>query len=231
MPSPVGAQPPVIDSARPATPLWVIDLYHRGAEELIPLLQPLLEGRGAVTGQGGKLILRAPAAELPSLRAVVEQLDTPPLKLLVSVRRQARVHGDSLHSRRDRGAEQSVQVLDGHQAYIGLGEEQPRVSGLIVVTADGIEGRGGIDWSLLESGFSVRPRVDGDRVTVDITSHERHRDAAGVIQDAALTATVAGRLGEWLELGRSGPMGGADVSTRRLREPVRQLLLKVEALP
>lgn len=229
--SPAGAQPSLTDPPRPAATLEVIDLRHRSAEELIPLLQPLLEGRGVVSGQGNTLVLRVPAAELPSLRAAVERLDTPPLRLLVSVRRQARPTGGGLYSRRDRITEQSVQVLDGHQAFIGLGEERSRASGSIVVTPDGSEGLGGIDWTVLESGFYVRPRVVGDRVSLAVTPHERYLDAAGVVQGVVLTTTVAGRLGEWLTLGESGPMTGPGVSTRRLREPARLILLKVEALP
>ncbi len=45
---------------------------HRRAEELIPVLQPLLEQGGALTGQDYKLFVRASSANLAQLRSAVD---------------------------------------------------------------------------------------------------------------------------------------------------------------
>lgn len=70
-----------------AQALTVIDLKHRRAEEIIPVLQPLLEEGGALTGQDYKLFVRASAGNVAQLRSVVEQLDRQQRQMLVSVRR------------------------------------------------------------------------------------------------------------------------------------------------
>lgn len=70
-----------------AQSLTVIDLKHRRAEELIPVLQPLLEQGGALSGQDYKLFVRTSSANLAQLRSAVEQLDKQPRQMLVSVRR------------------------------------------------------------------------------------------------------------------------------------------------
>lgn len=70
-----------------AQSLTVIDLKHRRAEELIPVLQPLLEQGGALTGQDYMLFVRASGANLAQLRSAVEQLDKQQRQMLVSVRR------------------------------------------------------------------------------------------------------------------------------------------------
>lgn len=70
-----------------AQSLTVIDLKHRRAEELIPVLQPLLEPGGALTGQDYQLFVRASGANLAQLRSAVEQLDKQRRQMLVSVRR------------------------------------------------------------------------------------------------------------------------------------------------
>lgn len=70
-----------------AQSLEVIDLKHRRAEELIPVLQPLLEPGGALTGQDYKLFVRASAANVAQLRQALAQLDRQPRQLFVSVRR------------------------------------------------------------------------------------------------------------------------------------------------
>src|SRR5215510_8860489 len=67
--------------------LEVIDLKYRTAAEVIPVLQPLVEQGGALTGQDYKLFVRASPANLQQLRAALEQIDRKPNQLLVSVRR------------------------------------------------------------------------------------------------------------------------------------------------
>src|SRR6188474_1916363 len=70
-----------------AQSLEVIDLKYRTAAEVIPVLQPLLEQGGALTGQDYKLFVRASAANVRQLRDAVAQIDRKPNQLLVSVRR------------------------------------------------------------------------------------------------------------------------------------------------
>src|SRR5688572_9808253 len=70
-----------------AQALSVIDLKHRRAEEIIPVLQPLLEQGGALTGQDYKLFVRASPGNVAQLRSAVEQLDKQQRQMLVSVRR------------------------------------------------------------------------------------------------------------------------------------------------
>jgi len=69
-----------------AQSLEIIDLHNRTAEEVIPVLQPMLEPGGALSGQDYKLFVRASAANVAQLRAVLAQIDRPARQLLVSVR-------------------------------------------------------------------------------------------------------------------------------------------------
>lgn len=72
-----------------AQSLDTIELQHRSAEDLIPVLQPLLEPGGALSGQGYTLFVRTSAANLTQIRSAVERLDRKPRQLLVSVRRSS----------------------------------------------------------------------------------------------------------------------------------------------
>jgi hypothetical protein len=69
-----------------AQSLEIIDLHNRTAQEVIPVLQPMLEPGGALSGQDYKLFVRASAANVAQLRAVLAQIDRPARQLLVSVR-------------------------------------------------------------------------------------------------------------------------------------------------
>ena len=75
----------MISSPVRAEILEAIPLHFRSAEELIPILQPLVEAGGVVTGSGDVLLIRTSAANLDQLRAALVTLDHAPRQLLITV--------------------------------------------------------------------------------------------------------------------------------------------------
>lgn len=205
-----------------AQSLEVIDLKYRTAAEVIPVLQPLLERGGALSGQDYKLFVRASPANVRQLRAALTQIDRKPNQLLVSVRRStqqeveregAQVSGtvsnrgsnvsvqatdDNAHDRRDGVA--SVQVLEGNSALISSGSDVPIVTSVAA-------GGGRRPWAAattayrnVSSGFVVTPRVNGQTVVLDIEQQDE-RVVNGTVQTQHLTTQVSGTLGQWIQLG------------------------------
>jgi hypothetical protein len=82
-------------------------------------------------------------------------------------------------------------------------------------------------------GFYAVPRVNGQRVTLDISQQSASQGGYGSINQQRLSTTVSGRLGEWIELGgsgrqASGNQGGAlNLSTSEARDS-RSIWLMVE---
>lgn len=64
----------------------IIELRYRTAEELLPVLRPMVEPEGTLSTAQNKLIVRAPRERVTELRKLVAQLDTAPRMLLVTVR-------------------------------------------------------------------------------------------------------------------------------------------------
>ena len=64
----------------------IISLKHRSVEQVIPVLRPLVEPGGVVSGQGYQLILRASPRNLEDLKAALAVIDTPQRRLQISVR-------------------------------------------------------------------------------------------------------------------------------------------------
>lgn len=62
-----------------------IQLHQRTADELIPILQPMVETGGSLTGTGYKLFIRSSPANIDQLRRMVSQIDAAPRQLLISV--------------------------------------------------------------------------------------------------------------------------------------------------
>ncbi|HKQ15556.1 MAG TPA: secretin N-terminal domain-containing protein [Steroidobacteraceae bacterium] len=205
-----------------AQSLEVIDLKYRTAAEVIPVLQPLVEQGGALTGQDYKLFVRASPANVQQLRAALAQIDRKPNQLLVSVRRSTQqevereraqasavvsnrgsavaVNATSSNARDRNDGVASVQVIEGNSAFISTGSDVP------IVTAAAARGghrpfAGAVtEYRNLSSGFEVTPRVNGTQVVLDIAQQDE-RVVNGTVQTQHLTTQASGPLGEWIRLG------------------------------
>jgi len=72
-------------SAVQAETISTIQLQHRPAEEVIPIVEPMLAADDAISGQGFKIFLRSSPDTLARVKDMVEVLDTPAKILQVSV--------------------------------------------------------------------------------------------------------------------------------------------------
>lgn len=94
------------------TVVEVIPLKHRAAEELIPVLQPMLPRDGSITGVRGQLVVRTTPANLAELRRILASIDVAPRRLMITVAQYAAADG------RARGAEISGSVrADDHVRF------------------------------------------------------------------------------------------------------------------
>jgi hypothetical protein len=71
-----------------ATVLEVIALRYRTAEEVIPLIRPMLAREGSVSGLKGQLVVRTTPANLEEIRRILAALDVAPRQLLITVRQE-----------------------------------------------------------------------------------------------------------------------------------------------
>ncbi|MBT8765004.1 secretin N-terminal domain-containing protein [Metapseudomonas boanensis] len=70
-------------SVQAATEL--IALKYRSADEMLPVAQSVLGNEGRVNAYGNQLIVNASPAKIAELRTLLDQLDTRPKRLLISV--------------------------------------------------------------------------------------------------------------------------------------------------
>jgi hypothetical protein len=90
--------------------LEVITLKYRAADQVLPVVEPLVRGQGTVTGAGNRLILRTTPANLEEVRRVLAAIDTPPRRLKITVMQ------DVDRATRDRLLELSGRVSSGEVA-------------------------------------------------------------------------------------------------------------------
>src|SRR4051812_19500591 len=222
--------------------LEIIGLRHRSADQVIPVLRPLLEPGGTLSGQGTQLFVRTSAANLADLRRALESIDRPAKRLQVSVRfddASSRSRSgfdsregvqDSARSREDR-VDQRIQVLDGGRAMIFTGPQQTVTQRQMIQTPAGVVSQPITVVQDRTSGFEVVPRLAGKTVQVEIVSQRRGSSGA--------SSTASGALGQWFELGSVEMSGSRDersfgAETRAsgsTRSETRRVWVKVDELP
>ncbi|MBM3367258.1 MAG: hypothetical protein FJY43_03110 [Betaproteobacteria bacterium] len=217
--------------------LEILQLRSRSAEQVIPILRPLLEPGGVLTGQGYQLIVRTSARNLAELRAVLDSIDRPPRRLVILVRQGATAEemrrsagarvdlrpgdgGEKLRvdvriadswSASDERVDQRVQVLEGGRAMIGAGESRPLQQQQVVRSPDGRVVRE--TTTVIQqatTGFEVVPRLSGNTVHLEIAPQRESFVSGGppgAIQAQRVATTVSGRLGEWIDLGGASASG------------------------
>lgn len=72
----------------------VITLKYRTAEQVMPLLRPMLDKSGSMTGMQNQLIVRTSPANLNELKKILATIDAMPRRLMISVRQDAAVDRD-----------------------------------------------------------------------------------------------------------------------------------------
>ena len=72
-------------STAQADSLTVIQLHNRPAEEIMPIVKPMLAAGEVLTGQGFKLFLRASSETLEQVEAMIDVLDAAAKMLQISV--------------------------------------------------------------------------------------------------------------------------------------------------
>jgi hypothetical protein len=220
--------------------LEIIPLRHRTAEQVLPALRPLMEPGATLTGQGTQLIVRTSPGNLDELKRALEVLDRPARRLQILVRLDDTLDaarqetGASGRISSERGArvevrarvgsrtgaervDQRVQVLEGSRAFIYTGQSTPILDGSVTHET--------------ASGFEAIPRLTGGGVLIEIA---QRRDSP--VQRQALSTTVSGRLGEWLDVGgaiESAARNDRGIAAARSSQSAqtRRVWLKVEALP
>ena len=69
--------------------LEVIQLKYRNADQVIPMLKPLLAPGGTISGMQNRVIVRTTPENLAELRKVLDMVDNAPRRLLISVRQDS----------------------------------------------------------------------------------------------------------------------------------------------
>lgn len=212
----------LLANAALAQSIEVIPLKNRSADEMIPIVRPLLKPGEAITGTGYQLILRASPQTVTDVRQILSKLDRGLSNLMISVRQGgavdtesneagavirydsttgATVSGSIAQNRtgNDWRDVQRVRALEGSPAHIQTGTTitQPEV-----VRSNNGTTTTYSSTRTIGSGFYVLPRLNGNQVHLEISPFREALTGDGLTTSVQRANTaVSGWLGDWIFVG------------------------------
>lgn len=208
-----------------AQTLEIIELRNRPAEQIIPIVRPMLDRDGVLTGNGFQLMVRTSPTNLTQIRQMVASLDRAARQLVIQVRQDSDSGGSRFDARggvvlapgnsratatiSDSSGQgrnditQQVRTQEGSPAFIRSGTSQLVPSRSVRRTVNGVVVQDTATERDIASGFYATPRVSGDTVHLEIST-QRDTPAnlgAGSANISRTATTVSGRMGEWIEVG------------------------------
>ncbi len=241
--------------------LEIIPLRSQTVDRVLPTLLPLVEPGGTLIGANDQLFLRASQRNREEIKRVLATIDRPSRRLIIRVSQNREsegasrggeisgrvVIGDGARSNidtrlwdrqgtRSENAGQLVQTVEGGQAFIQVGRTLPIPMRQATIGPGGAVISETVVFQDIGRGFFATPRVNGERVTIDISQQADSLGGGpgrGSIRTQQLSTTVSGRLGEWIELGGSSrQVGGNQAGSLGVSasggQDARSIWLKVE---
>lgn len=222
-----------------AQQLEIIALRSKSVEDVLPVLLPLVEPGGTLTGSNNQLFLKASPGNRGEIKRVLAAIDQPSRRLIIRISQSRQneqtarggqasgevVLGGTGRSRLDaqvwdtksmrgQNSSQMVQTVEGGQAFIQVGRSLAIPMRQMVVGPGGAVVSEGVVFRDVAAGFYAVPHVNGERVSLEISQQAdtMNPQGRGTINTQRLSTTVSGRLGEWIELGGSGRQAGSNQS-------------------
>ena len=202
----------------------VLELHYRTSDDLIGVARSFLGNDGNVTAYGNKLIVNADPNKIDELSALLDTLDRPARRLLISVDTSDSNHADASGYTLNNGSQgrvirygtanrtggvQQVQAMEGTPALIQVGQSVP-LTNLQTDAYGRLQGQ--TQYRNVTQGYYVTASVTGETVHLNIsTNNDRvSQERPDVINVQSTDSQVSGRLGEWITLAGVNEQSQAD---------------------
>lgn len=215
--------------AAPTTEIF--SLGYNMAESMIPAIQPMLREDERVSAYGNQLIVRAEPERLEEIRALLNQLDRQPARLMISVANSGGItsseRGYQVDGRISTGPADIVvgDPRSGNQARIINRSTRGQNDGVRQVTANegypvliqtgqsvplqsyttDVYGRvmENTEYRDVTQGFYATVRLNGDLATITLSANNNNvnRSDSRIVDVQQTDTVVTARLGEWVTVG------------------------------
>lgn len=207
----------------------VIQVNNRPAEELTPLLLPLLEPGEQIVANGDSLLVKTQPQRLQAITNLIRKLDNPVTNVLISVIQSSEITAAQLNAElvgsitlpatgrinirgggyynqsqgiSQRYDTQTIRTMEGLPAHIKAGNAYPIRTYQQYPSPYGYpQASQSTQYFEATTGFAVTPRLMGKQVTLDVSPWSDRANGQGQFQVQEAQTTIRVNLGEWVEIG------------------------------
>lgn len=215
-------------STASAYDMKMIRLQHRMPEEFVSTISQLLAGDGTVSALNGYLIVQANPEKLAQIESLIQQLDTRPQNIRISVQRSglsqnestdafvegrvsqtthrtARIEGNAtihqMRSTQQSSSEFSLTVLENYAGFISTGQSVAFSQQWVIYTRQYTHRLQRVDYQDIETGFSVRPRIIGNEIELEVRPAFRSLQGMTTVDFELLSTVIRLTPGQWVDIG------------------------------
>lgn len=186
------------------------ELKHRPAEEIIPIIKPLLKATDGISAHGFQLFIRTDDVTLAQITPLITGLDLAPADLLITIKNTNTETGSEItyakgkainkdHKTRSNHLPQ-IRTLEGRPVFIAQGQSIPYK--IINHNQRLITGYSATEYLSHQNGFYLTAQLADNDVILTIESKQQNLSDKQRIQTQMLSTQIRGRLDEWLPLGK-----------------------------
>jgi len=223
--------------------LEIINLNHRPASEIIPIIRPLLDKTGSLSGEKYVLFINTSDKNLRQLKSTISMLDADLRQLNISIMQESeatmkrygfkisgelpqKANANVYSNQRTANNLQQIRVTEGQWASIQTGISVPSISRVRNTNGTVTEF---IRYQTIVTRLKIRPQIIGNKVDLKIESSIADRTTS---KTQRLHTTVEGKLGEWIALGGiqsavDNSNSGFVFSTQHNANSMRQIFIKI----
>jgi hypothetical protein len=177
--------------------LYIIELQHRSADNVMPLLRPLLKPGEGLAGSGQQLLVSMSEPRRLEIERLIASIDVVSAAVALTVRQTGR--GITVGE-----GTRTLQIRDGQRIFVRVGQSPAVVQRIVALTGrgDAVE-KQRIQLKDLITGFDVVARTHGKAVLLEVTP--RLMGGPSSIGDTfyfqELQMNFPGREGQWIDIG------------------------------
>lgn len=241
-----------------ADKIRTIELQHRLAAEVLPLIEPMTDSYTTINGHGNLLIIKSSSQSFNDIEQLVKQLDSKQQSITVTVLRTQQQLADqhianqtlnidlqeprrssveikrwSTQDSRERDQQYQARGIAGQPIDIQMGravaDKQQQV---LLYPHGGVAVQQSTQYIALDNGFQARVSILGNQqAQVDILPLFSRMQRNGDITTTSLLTTVNGPVNQWILIGQVGEQQRQqqNATTYRSHQDEQQwLYLKIE---
>ena len=231
----------IVISSASAFEIEIVNLKYRAANDVIPIIKPLLNKNETISGEKRVLFVRASNETLQQIISILPIIDAELRVLRISIMQDTmemmRRNGYLTSNKKNNNnviystkrsqfnpPQQVILISEGQWASLQTGINIPK---LTRSTNDNGTVTESIDYQSIYTRIKIHPAINGKKLNIQVQSNTGSKQ--DITHSQTVTSSLKGTLGEWIALGGINNVKSNYTFTNlRADQLKQQLFIKIE---